>query len=61
MASGSVDRTVKIWDPRLSESVQTFSEHERDVTSLCFLETPDLIASGSLDGTVKVALFVLEF
>lgn len=53
--SGSVDKTVKVWDIRTPESsVQTFSGHTADVNAVEFFPTGNTFASCGQDNTVRV-------
>uniref|UniRef100_A0A0E0MSE7 Anaphase-promoting complex subunit 4 WD40 domain-containing protein n=1 Tax=Oryza rufipogon TaxID=4529 RepID=A0A0E0MSE7_ORYRU len=50
--SGSLDKTIKVWDLKTLQCVQTLSEHKAAVTSvLCWDEK---LLSCSLDKTVKI-------
>jgi len=50
--SGSLDKTIKVWDLMTLQCVQTLSEHKAPVTSvLCW---DDKLLSCSLDKTVKL-------
>lgn len=53
VVSGSDDCTVKIWDSRAKEAVNTF-ESEYQVTSVCFSDAGDMIYSAGLDNDIKV-------
>jgi WD40 repeat protein len=53
IASGSVDRTVRVWDGRTFEELG-LCEHEDVVNSVAFSPDSSLIASGSKDGTVWI-------
>ena len=55
--TAGVDRQIKVWDPRSIRPAFVFEGHDRDITSLCSFSGSNLtgqIASGSLDGTVKL-------
>jgi len=52
LASGSWDRTVKIWNVTTGECIKTLSGHERGVESVSF-NSQGLLASGSSDNSVK--------
>jgi WD40 repeat protein len=54
IASGSHDRTVKIWDAATGECKQTLEGHSNWVMSVVFSADGQWIASGSHDGTVKI-------
>ncbi|KAL9548054.1 hypothetical protein MBANPS3_005867 [Mucor bainieri] len=53
VVSGSDDCTVKIWDSRTKEAVNTF-ENDYQVTSVCFSDAGDMIYSAGLDNDIKV-------
>lgn len=53
IASGSRDRTIKIWRPD-GTLLQTLNGHNDAVTSLSFSPDSQIIASASLDNTVKI-------
>src|SRR5262249_40496847 len=52
-ASGSLDKTVRLWDVKTKELVHTFEGHQSWVYSVAF-GPRNLLASGSLDKTVRV-------
>src|SRR5579859_545216 len=54
LASGSNDRTVKIWDAETGKCLQTLEGHGSSVTSVVFSHDSRQLASGSRDGTVKI-------
>merc|ERR1711916_6749 len=54
IASGSLDKTVKAWNAKTGDLVQTLEGHIGDVNSVCFNHDGSQIASGSSDKTVKV-------
>eukprot|EP00118_Oscarella_pearsei_P021031 m.233716 g.233716 ORF g.233716 m.233716 type:complete len:350 (+) comp40097_c1_seq4:23-1072(+) len=53
IVSGSDDSTVKLWDVRTKEPVQSFG-CSYQVTSVCFNDTAEQIMSGGLDNDIKV-------
>ncbi|KAF5970220.1 vegetative incompatibility het-e-1 [Fusarium coicis] len=54
IASGSWDKTVKIWNVATGEEEQTLEGHTGPVRSVVFSNDDKLIASGSRDATVKI-------
>ncbi|RKL13873.1 Vegetative incompatibility protein HET-E-1 [Fusarium oxysporum] len=54
IASGSYDKTVKIWSMATGEEERTLVGHTRSVTSVAFSNDSKLIASGSDDETIKI-------
>ena len=54
LVSGSQDKTVKIWDIKSGKYTHTFEGHQGGVWCLSFF-TPNLILSGSHDGSIKVS------
>jgi WD40 repeat protein len=53
IASGSVDRTVKLWSSTNGALLNTFRGHSRRVIFVAFTPDGSLIASASLDGTIR--------
>lgn len=54
IASGSSDKTIKIWNVATGEEEQTLKGHMDEVNAVVFLNDGTLIASGSSDSTVKI-------
>jgi len=53
LASGSEDKTIKIWDVRNGQTIKTLTGHTSYVYALSVLSDGSL-ASGSSDSTVKI-------
>ncbi|KAM5445021.1 hypothetical protein MferCBS31731_000480 [Microsporum ferrugineum] len=53
LASGSDDKTVKLWDPTTGAELQTLEGHLGWVRSVAFSPNSQLLASGSSDKTVR--------
>ncbi len=54
IVSGSLDKTVKLWDVKNKVILHTFNGHESGVNSVSFSPDSQYIVSGSLDKTVKL-------
>ncbi|KAL3251159.1 hypothetical protein ABHI18_010792 [Aspergillus niger] len=54
LASGSYDKTVKLWDAATGALKHTLEGHSSRVTSVAFSNNGQLLASGSGDKTIKL-------
>ncbi|KAG7222332.1 hypothetical protein INR49_026758 [Caranx melampygus] len=54
LMSGSVDKTVTVYDAKNAVLLYTLKQHDRYVTACCFSPTSPLIATGSMDKTVNI-------
>jgi WD40 repeat protein len=54
LASGSDDKTIKLWEVASGSLVRTLSGHTNDVRSVAFSPDGRLLASGSDDKTIKL-------
>jgi len=53
IASGSADRTIKLWDKNSGNLLRTLTSHDDGVLSVSF-DSIYLLASGSADKTIKL-------
>lgn len=54
LVSGSVDKTVTVYDAKHATLLYTLNQHERYVTACSFSPTAPIIATGSMDKTVNI-------
>ncbi|KAF4230403.1 hypothetical protein CNMCM6457_005979 [Aspergillus fumigatiaffinis] len=54
LASGSFDKTIKLWNASIGELRQTLEGHSGSVCSVVFSPDAQLLASGSYDKTIKL-------
>jgi len=54
LASGSWDRTIRLWDVVSGKNTATLRGHANDVCSVAFSRDGKTLASGSQDGTIKL-------
>ncbi|XP_034534893.1 WD repeat, SAM and U-box domain-containing protein 1 isoform X2 [Notolabrus celidotus] len=54
LVSGSVDKTVAVYDANNAVLLYTLNQHERYVTACSFSPTAPIIATGSMDKTVNI-------
>ncbi len=54
LASGSEDKTIKIWDVTTGKVLNTLKGHDNEVNSVGFSPDGKQLASGSQDNTIKI-------
>jgi transducin (beta)-like 1 len=53
LASSSFDHTIRIWDPRAAQCLQTLLGHTGTIYGMCFTHEGAILASGGQDQTIK--------
>ena len=53
IASGSVDKTIKLWNKNTGDLMRTLTGHGGYINYVAF-DNNDILASGSLDWTIKL-------
>jgi len=53
LASGSLDKTIKLWDAKTGQLQQTLEGHEGEILALSYSPDGNVLASGSSDSTIK--------
>ncbi len=54
LATASLDKTVKLWDPTTGQVIKTLSGHTNMVSGTSFSPDGKMLATASLDKTVKL-------
>lgn len=54
MATGSFDKTAKIWSTDTGNCIYTFAGHKAEVVTISFDPHKSLLATGSMDQTCKL-------
>ncbi len=54
IASGSNDKTIKLWESKIGYNIKTLSGHSNTVSDICFSNDCFNLLSGSYDKTVKI-------
>jgi len=54
LASGSEDRTIKLWDVKTGTEILTLTWHDKPISSVAFSPDGTILASGSWDGAIKL-------
>lgn len=54
LATGSRDRTFKVWNIHYQKEIRTFRGHQRWVTDICFSSEGQAIYSASTDGFIRL-------
>jgi WD40 repeat protein len=60
VATASFDGTAKLWDASTGQELLTLSAHSGPVISISFSPDGTRLATGSLDGTVRVYTLLLD-
>ena len=54
LASGSIDKTIRIWDLITDSCIKILTDHTKRIFSLCLSEEKNIFFSGSGDSLIKV-------
>jgi len=54
LASGSGDKTIRLWNAETGQELSTLEGHTRDIDCVSFSSDGRFLASKSLDGTVRI-------
>jgi serine/threonine protein kinase len=54
LASGSGDKTIKLWNVKTGNLLQTLTDHSQPVNSVAYSPDGQTLASGSVDKTIKL-------
>src|SRR5262249_31637930 len=54
LASGSADKSVRLWNPQDGKEIKSLTGHKESVYSVAFSPNGELLASGSNDTTIKI-------
>lgn len=54
VATGSFDKTAKIWDANTGQLYHTMRGHATEIVCLAFSPASTVLATGSMDNTAKV-------
>ncbi|MCU0568110.1 MAG: WD40 repeat domain-containing protein [Oculatellaceae cyanobacterium Prado106] len=54
LISGSMDRTIRLWNTETGELIREFQENDRRILSVAFRPDGRAFALGSADGTIKL-------
>jgi WD40 repeat protein len=54
VASGSSDKTIRIWNLKTTESIATLTGHRKAVLCFCYYTEKNILISGSEDHIIKL-------
>jgi U3 small nucleolar RNA-associated protein 12 len=53
LATGSLDKDIKLWDLQFGNTIKTIFAHQEGITIVKFIEETHYLFSGAKDGHVK--------
>ncbi|CAG8824231.1 15105_t:CDS:2, partial [Gigaspora rosea] len=54
LASGSPEKIIRLWDPRTTKQITSFTGHTDNIRSILISDDGELVLSGSSDTTIKL-------
>jgi F-box/WD-40 domain protein MET30 len=52
--SGSLDKTIRVWNTKTGECLKVLKGHTDGVTGICYRKSTDSLVTASTDNTVRI-------